>query len=75
MDFLPDPLSYRLGLVHFQSSCSVVGTPDFEAGSHTLLVSALRRTSAHPAQLGHAPGPGTLTQNRPAIEQVWQSEP
>ena len=75
MDSRRDLLSYRLALVRFQNSCSVVGTLDFEAGSHTLLVWALRRRSAHLALLGHAPGPVALTQNHPAIEQEWQSEP
>ena len=75
MDSLLDLLLYKPGLVHSQNSCSVVGSLDSEAGSHTLLVWALHRMSAHLALLGHAPGPVALAQNRPAIEQEWQSEP
>ena len=75
MDSLSDPLLCRPALVRFQSSCSVVGSLDFEAGLHTLLVWALHRMSARLALPEHAPGPVAVAQNRPAIEQEWQSEP
>ena len=74
MDFLPpDPPSCKPALARSQISCSVVGSLDFEAGSRTLRVWALHRTSARLALPGHAPV--ALAQTHPATLQEWQSEP
>ena len=75
MDFLRDPLSYKPAPVRCQKSSSVVGSLDSEAGSHTLRVWVLHRTSAHLAQPEHAPGLVALAQTHPAAEQEWQSVP
>lgn len=70
MDFLRDPLSCKPAPVR-----SVSGSLDSEAGSHTLRVWALHRTSAHLALRGHALGLVAPAQNHPAPEQEWQSVP
>lgn len=70
MDFLRDPLWYKPAPVH-----SVIGSLDSEAGSHTLRVWALHRTSAHLALPEHAPGLVAPAQNHPAPEQELQSVP
>ena len=71
----PDFPSYKPALVGSQNSCSVVGSPDFEAGSRRLLVWALHRKSARQVLPEHALEPVTLAQNLPATNQEWQSEP
>ena len=65
MGSLPDPRSCKLAPARSQNSCYVVGSPDFEGGSRTLLGWALHRRSARLALPGHAPGPEALTRNLP----------
>ena len=75
MGSLRDPLSCKPAPVRSQCSGSVVGSLDFEAGSHTLQVWVLHRTSARLVLPGHAPGLVALAQSHLEPKQEWQSGP
>ena len=75
MGSLRDPLSCKPAQVRSQYSGFVLGSLDFEAGSHTLQVWVLHRTSARLALPEHAPGLVVLARSHLEPEQEWQSGP
>lgn len=75
MGSLRDPLSCRPAPVRSQYLRSAVGSLDFEAGSHTLQVWVLHRTSARLALPEHAAAPVALAQIHLEPETEWQSVP